>query len=241
MDMTCEVSMMASMMALPRERHLHELYHMFAYLKNHHNAELVLDPTVRDFDVEGLFPRRNWKHTPFVDAKEEIPPNAPEARGLGFTIFANVDSDHAGDEITRRSRTGFIVFLNNSPIYWFSKKQGGIETSTFGSEFIAMKQCCEYLRGLRFKLRMMGIVVDGPSFVYGDNKSVLTNASVPESVLRKKSNSIAYNYIREGSASDEWRVAYINTHHNVADLLTKPLGGEKRRYVIQRLLHHLQG
>ena len=241
MDMTCEVSMMASMMALPRERHLHELFHMFAYLKNHHNAELVLDPTVRDFDVDELFPRRDWKHTPFVDAKEEIPPNAPEARGLGFTIFANVDSDHAGDEITRRSRTGFIVFLNNSPIYWFSKKQGGIETSSFGSEFIAMKQCCKYLRGLRFKLRMMGIVVDGPSFVYGDNKSVLINASVPESALRKKSNSIAYNYVREGSASDEWRVAYVNTHHNVADLLTKPLGGEKRRYFIQRLLHHLQG
>ena len=46
MDMTCEVSMMASMMALPCKGHLQELYHMFAYLKHHHNAELVLDPTV---------------------------------------------------------------------------------------------------------------------------------------------------------------------------------------------------
>ena len=104
-----------------------------------------------------------------------------------------------------------------------------------------MKQCYEYLRELCFKLRMMGILVDGPSFVYGDNKLVLVNSSVPESVLRKKSNSIAYNYVREGSASDEWRVAYVNTHHNVADLLTKPLGGEKRKYFIQRLLHHLYG
>ena len=110
MDMTCEVSMMASMMALPCKGHLQELYHMFAYLKHHHNAELVLDPTVRDFDVELLFPRKDWKHAPFVDAREEIPSNTPEARGLGFIIFANVDSDHAGDEITRCSRTGFIVF-----------------------------------------------------------------------------------------------------------------------------------
>ena len=191
--------------------------------------------------MELLFPRKDWKQTPFVDAREEILSNTPEARGLGFTIFANVDSDHAGNEITRCSRTGFIVFLNNAPIYWFSKKQGGIETSSFGSEFIAMKQCCEYLRGIRFKLRMMGILVDGLSFVYGDNKSVLVNSSVPESVLWKKSNSIAYNYVREGSASDEWRVAYVNTHHNVADLLTKSLGDKKRKYFIQRLLHHLYG
>ena len=88
---------------------------------------------------------------------------------------------------------------------------------------------------------MMGIEVSEPAYIYGDNKSVLSNASVPESVLRKKSNSIVYNFVREGSASDEWRVAYVNTHENVADLLTKPLGGEKQRNFVYRLLHHLYG
>jgi len=39
--------------------------------------------------------------------------------------------------------------------------------------------------------------------------------------------------VREGSASDEWRVAYVNTHENVADLLTKPLGGEKRKSFVR--------
>ena len=80
---------------------------------------------------------------------------------------------------------------------------------------------------------MMGIEVSEPAYIYGDNKSVLSNALVPESVLRKKSNSIAYNFVREGSASDEWRVAYVNTHENVADLLTKPLCGEKRRNFVR--------
>jgi len=101
-----------------------------------------------------------------VDARENIPKDMPKGRGRGFTILANVDSDHAGDEITRRSRTGFIVFLNNSPIYWFSKKQSGIETSSFGSEFIALKQCCKYIRSLRYKLRMMGIEVSEPAYIY---------------------------------------------------------------------------
>ena len=115
-----------------------------------------------------------------------------------------MDSYHAGDCITRRSRTGYIVFLNNSHIYWFTKKHGGIETSSFGSEFIAMKQCTEYIRGLKDKLGMMRIPVDSPSFIFGDNKSVLVNSSTPTSVLKKKSNSTAYHFVREGCAADEW-------------------------------------
>ena len=155
-------------------------------------------------------------------------------------MSANVDSDHAGDCITRRSRTGFIIFLNNSPIYWFTKKQGGIETSSFGSEFIAMKQYCEYIHGLKDKPRMMGIPVDGLSYIFGDNKSVLVNSSKPTSVLKKKSNSVAYHFVREGCAADEWRVTYVNTNDNIADLLTKPLSnGEKRRRFINMVLHHV--
>ena len=238
-DITCEVSMMASMMAMPRIGHLNQLFHMFAYLKQRHNSEMVFDPTLPDID-EDLFPKEDWRHTPYAYAKEGLPPKTPDARGQGFVISTYVDSDHAGDTITRRSRTGFIVYLNSSPIFWFSKKQGGIETSSFGSEFIAMKQCCEYIRGLRYKLRMMGIPVDGPAFIFGDNKSVLVNSSQPDSVLKKKSNSIAYHFVREGSATDEWRVTYIPTTQNVADLLTKPLGGgEKRQRFIRMILHYV--
>ena len=114
--------MMASMMALPRYDHLQALYHMFAYLGKHHNAEMVFDPSIPDFDVDGLFLRKDWQNTPFVDSKEELPKKYPKPRGRGFTIFANDDSDNVGDLITRRSRTGSIVFLNSSPVYWFSKK-----------------------------------------------------------------------------------------------------------------------
>ncbi len=53
---------------------------------------------------------------------------------------------------------------SNAPIYYTSKKQEtSVETTSFGSEFIAMKTCCEYVRGLRYKLRMMGIPVDFPA------------------------------------------------------------------------------
>ena len=239
-DITAEVSMMASHMALPRQGHLEQLFHIFAFLKYHHNSEMVFDPSEPDIDYDLLFPKESWKDTVYGIGVEEIPSNIPEGRGFGFRIIVYVDSDHAGDSITRRSRTGFIVFLNNAPIFWTSKKQGGIETSSFASEFIAMKTCCEYVRGLRYKLRMMGIPCDFPAYVFGDNKSVLVNSSKPFSVLKKKSSSIAYHYVREGTSRDEWRTAYIKTDDNMADMLTKPLpGGVKRTKHTGMVLHHL--
>jgi hypothetical protein len=93
----------------------------------------------------------------------------PKPCGPSMTMQVFVDADHAGDLVTRRSRTGFIVFLNGALIYWSSKKETSCETSTIGSEFVAMKQATEYIRGSRYKLRMMGITVDEPVFVFGDN------------------------------------------------------------------------
>ena len=238
-DITMETSAMASMMAMPREGHLEQLFHMFAFLKLKHNSSMVFDPTEPDID-ESQFSKEDWSATVYGECEEELPGNMPKPRGIGFTMRAFVDSDHAGDVITRRSRTGFLVFLNSAPIYWFSKRQTCIETSTFGSEFVAMKQCCEYIRGLRYKLRMMGIPVNLPTYIFGDNQSVLSNTSKPHSTLKKKSSSIAFHYVREGTARDEWRIAYLNTHHNPSDMLTKSLpGGEKRSRFTSYVLHYL--
>ena len=56
-------------------------------------------------------------------------------------MTAFVDASHAANRVTRRSHTGYIIFINRAPILWFSKRQSTVETSTFTSEFIAMKTC----------------------------------------------------------------------------------------------------
>ena len=149
-----------------------------------------------------------------------------------------MDSDHASDHISRGSRTGFFIKLNSLPIYWMLKKQSGIETSSFESEFMALKHCCKYVRGLRYKLRMMGIQINDPTYVFGDYKAVLVNLAVPNSVLKKKSNSIAYHFVCEGTASDKWRTTYVQSEINIVDMLTKPLGAKKRRRFLGMILHH---
>ena len=59
-DITCKVSMMSYFVAIPHEGHLHELLHMFAYLKYHHNARIVFDPSYPDIDSDQL-PRHDWR------------------------------------------------------------------------------------------------------------------------------------------------------------------------------------
>ena len=87
---------------------------------------------------------------------------------------------------------------------------------------------------------MLGIPCVGPAYIYGDNQSVLANTTVPDSVLKKKSQSIAYHFVREGCARDEWRMAYVNTHENESDLLTKLLPhGDKRKGFVRNLLYHV--
>jgi Reverse transcriptase (RNA-dependent DNA polymerase) len=240
-DICLEVSLLSSHLALPWQGHLEQALHIFAYLQIYHNTELVLDPSDPVID-ETLFERRDWSISEFGHkaSTETLPGNMPEPRGQGFVICAKVDADHTGDCVSQRSRTGFLVWINSAMVFWMSKKQTSVETSSFGSEFIAMKQCCKYIRGLWYKLRMMGIPCESPAFVYGDNQSVLANTTIPESVLKKKSQSIAYHFVREGSACDEWWTGYVSTHENESDLLTKVLpNGAKRRGFVRNLLHHI--
>ena len=78
-----------------------------------------------------------------------------------------------------------------------------------------MKLACKYIRGRQYKLRMMGIPFSDTCFVYGDNKSVLYNTTLPKSTLKNKIKSIAYHAVREGVATGEWFTRYAPTDTNV--------------------------
>jgi hypothetical protein len=100
---------------------------------------------------------------------EAIPPNMPQPRGNSVKMTAFVAADHASNLATRRSHTGILIFLNKSLIVWFSKRQNTVETSTFGSELVAMRIATEMIESLRYKLQMFGIPVEGATDVLCDN------------------------------------------------------------------------
>jgi hypothetical protein len=231
-NITTEVSMMAAYTTAPRIGHLEAVIHIFAFLKHHPRSRLVFDDSYIEF--EPTVPEDFSEFYP--DAKEAIPPNAPEPLGKGVQMTAFSDSDHAGDLITRRSRTGVLIFLNRAPILWYSKKQAGIETSTFGAEFMALKTATDLVKGLRYKMRMMGVPIEGATRMRVDNMSVVNNTTRPESVLKKKSNSIAYHYVRESVAAGEIVINYEPTETNLADMLTKTQTGPIRKRLSDMVL-----
>ena len=78
-----------------------------------------------------------------------------------------------------------------------------------------------------YKLRMMGVEVDGPTNVFCDNEAVVTNTTRPESTLKKKHNAIAYHRAREAQAAGIVRIAKEDGDTNLADLFTKLLPGPR--------------
>jgi hypothetical protein len=109
-----------------------------------------------------------------------------------------------------------------------------------GAEFVAMKQGMETLRGIRYKLQMMGVPLSGPSYIYGDNMSVVHNTQRPESVLKKKSNSVCYHAVREAVAMGECLVGHVPTNDNPADICTKIIpGGQKRDHLVGLILYDI--
>ena len=228
-DILTEVSMLSSYQASPREGHLEQVYHIFGFLKRKPKLSIYFNPELPKIDPEwftGDTPSTFREQ--YRDAKEELPPRMPKPRGRSVSTSSFADASHAANKVTRRSHTGFVIFVNRAPIIWYSKRQNTVESSTFGSEFIALKTCVEHITALRYKLRMFGVPVDGPTYVLCDNLGVVQNSSKIESTLNKKHSSIAYHAVRWSVASDVIKVGWINTCYNIADALTKLLTEVKR-------------
>lgn len=223
-DILLEVSLLSQYQAEPRTGHMEQLLRIFAFLKKHPKLSLYFDWRLPNIDFSKVqSPYEDFRKY-YPDAKEELPHNMPKARGLWVQILAYVDASHAANKKTRKSHTGYIIFMNSAPIVWHSKRQNTVEASTFGSEFIALKSCIESITHLRYKLRMFGVPLsDEPARILCDNESVVKNSSHVESTLNKKHNSIAYHYTRWNVAARAIEVAWINGMDNLADAFTKRL------------------
>ena len=136
----------------------------------------------------------------YVDSNKQLPYDSPEALGRGVDINIFVDANHAGNNMTRRSHTGISIYCNCSPIVWFSKKQNTMETSTFSSEIIALNIAVELVKGLRYKLRMIGVPIIGPASIFCDNKLVVINTTFANSVLKKNHCAVAHGKVKSAIA-----------------------------------------
>ena len=120
---------------------------------------------------------------------------------------------------------------------YMSKRQGAIETSTFGAEFCAMKTAVEELIAVRYMLRCLGVRIEHASFICGDNKGVIQNATLADSVLKKKHVAIAYHKTREAAAAGIAHPIKIAGTDNFADCLTKGQTGKTFSRLVGGSMH----
>ena len=104
------------------------------------------------------------------------------------------------------------------------------------AELVASKMAVEAIMELRYQLRMVGIPINGPALLYGDNMSVVLSTTVPSSVLKKKMLALCYHRVREAIAAKIIVYKHIRSEHNKADILTKPLGGVAYHNIAKELL-----
>ena len=193
-----------------------------------------MDPKTQDWSnlVEESY---DWV-SQYPEASEVLPHNMPEARGRPFQTTFFIDVAHASDLVTRRSVTGILIFCNSAPIRWYSKRQNTVESSAYGSEFVALRIATELVEALRYKLRMFGVPLDGSTTGFCDNQSVVVNAKIPSSTLKKKHNSVAYHKTREAIAAGTIRLIKEPSETNLVDVLTKPLSGPRMKYLVYNIL-----
>jgi len=128
--------------------------------------------------------------------------------------------------------------LTQTPVDWYSKLQSTCETATYGSEFTVARQGVDKVIAERYKLRALGVPLDGPAYMFGDNKSVVLSASIPTHGLNKRHNALAFHRVREAIAAKTiLRFFHIGTKQNPADCETKALPGSTIYNLLKPWIH----
>ena len=137
------------------------------------------------------------------------------------------DSDHAHDQATRRSLTGYIGYVGSTPVTWGSRRQGSIASSTYAAEFNALCTATEEAIGLRYMLRCLGLNVpaDGscPTKIFSDSFSVVQNCQKPAADLSKEHVAISFHLVREAIAAGIVAPYWLRGEYNISDIMTKQI------------------
>ena len=138
-------------------------------------------------------------------------------------LWGFVDADFASDEETRRSHTGYCLFLNGGPVSWKSTRQKSVSLSTAEAEWYAASEAGKEIVYLRHILEQFGLSQRKATKLYEDSRAVICMAENP--VNRKASRHIdtRRHCIGEAVAAKVIELIACRTHKMVADALTKSL------------------
>jgi hypothetical protein len=153
--------------------------------------------------------------------------------GSLFDLHAFSDSDWAGDPTTRRSTTGYVIFISGGPISWMSRLQTVVATSSMESEYMAMYACIQELVWIRgvFRELELGKLVSESTPLFVDNESAKALAENPVYHKRSKHIEIKWHWIRQhvGERFSTVVLKSVFSADMLADMYTKQLATDHFR------------
>ena len=233
-DIACAVMTMGSYRAEPRENHLKDLAQILGYLRRTQDGSIRFRTSIPQHEDEYVEQKKDWSESVYRGCKEEIPEDAPEPRGIPVRVTTYVDANLLHCRVTGRSVSGILHMVNDTPVEWFSKKQNVVDAAVYGSEFMAARIATQQVIDLRITLRYMGVALDGPAWMFGDNESVIKSSTIPASTLNKRHNALSYHTVRAAISTGVMKFYHVPGVENIADVLTKHV----QRPVAEPLLRH---
>ena len=150
--------------------------------------------------------------------------------GLSFSgedsslpLTAYCDADFAMDLDDRKSRSGFVLFVNHGPVFWASRKQASCASSTTEAEYLAASSTTKEIIWHRRLLTSLGKPPLSPTPLFTDNQSALRLIKNPEFHRRTKHIDVQYHVIREAYLADLLLPSFVSSQDQLADIFTKAL------------------
>ena len=215
-----QVATMSRFRAAPRQGHMDRLKRIYCYAIRTKDYAIRFRTEQPDYS---FLPDQDfdWTYSVYGDVNEILPDDMPEPLGEAVTTTTTMDANLNHCLATGKSLTGCLHFVNKTPVDWYSKKQATVETATYGSEFVAAKTATEQIMDIRQTWRYLGAPITTKSFLFGDNRSVVTSATLPHSTLTKTHNILAFHRVREAIAAKLMAFYWIQSAYNLSDMLSK--------------------
>ena len=219
-DIAVHVMSLSRFRAQPRKGHLDRAKRIVGYLL------FLPDGAIRfrigESDFSSLKDQEyDWTRTVYSGACEQIPHDIPKPLGKHVQTTHYVDANLHHDLATGKAVTAALHFLNQTPIDAYTKRQSTVETATYGSEFVAARTAVDQIIDIRTTLRYLGVPIRDKSYMFGDNKSVVTSSTIPNSTISKRHHLASYHRVREAIAAKFISFHWKDGKSNPADILSK--------------------
>ena len=234
-DIATAIMTLSSFRAAPRLGHMERLRRTYGYITRMKQGAIRFCTEVPDYSSIPL-PGHSWDKTVYGEVRESVPDNAPKPLGNPLLMSTYVDANLMHDMTSGKSVTAVLHFYNQTPMDFYTKKQGTVETATYGSEYVAARIATEQIMDHRASLRYLGVPLLGATYLFGDNQSVVDSSMKIASKLHKRHVLLSYHRVREAIAAGILHFIHIPGAINPADILSKHWGYTQVKTMLKALL-----